>query len=343
MSSQTDAVRSFDEQALDQYIRDALPTVGALRSVKKLSGGQSNPTFLVDTETRQLVLRRKPPGILLKSAHAVDREYRAMKALQGTDVPVPQMHAYCDDETILGSEFFLMDFISGRTQFNNGMESLDDTAIDETYDDMNRVLAALHTLDVDALGLGDFGPREHYFDRQVKRWTAQYEASATGPLPSMDRLMDWINNNIPAEDSTISLIHGDYRLDNMILHADRNEIVAVVDWELSTLGNPLADLAYLCALWRLPPGPMTPGRLQDKRGNYRNPQEDVFLEKYWARRGIAPSDDWTFALAFSLFRLAAILQGVKKRSIEGNASSRKADAVVALIEPSINLALDLIA
>ena len=336
------SAHTLDEPALRSYLGDHLPSTGQLLSVTKLGGGQSNPTFMLTTETGLLILRRKPPGQLLESAHAIEREYRVMQALADTEVPVPEMHLLCEDESILGSAFFIMEYIPGHTLIAGDMKKLSSESAANVYTDMIRVLAAMHSLDVDQLGLADYGPRTNYFARQVARWASQYEKSRTEDVRQIDELIAWLEVNIPPDDGQFALVHGDYRLDNLIFHPAQDRLAAVIDWELSTLGHPLADLAFQCALWRLPPSSLAPGRLVLRAGEPQPIDEAEYVARYWAYRGQEPSPHWTFALAFCLFRLAAILQGVKKRAIEGNASGQRARAYAALIVPIANVAIEII-
>lgn len=320
-------------------------------SVAQFKGGQSNPTYWVGvrhtptatspTGETQLVLRKKPPGKLLPSAHAVEREFRVMRALQHTDVPVPQAVLLCEDERIVGTPFFLMRWEPGTIHWDPTLPEVDATtraAIYRTYVD---ALARLHRVDFDAVGLGDFGKVGHYIQRQVERWSTQYEASRTSHVAPMERLMEWLRANVPADDRT-SLIHGDYRLDNMIFDAERPaELRAIVDWELSTLGHPLTDLAYACMSYHV----TIPGRGGlagvDVQG-LGIPREDELVDRYCASTGQSAIADWPYFMAFGMFRLAAIAQGVYKRGLVGNASSDDAtgfgSAVQALAELACGVA-----
>lgn len=327
---------------LGDYLTAEICGFGKIESIRKFPGGQSNPTFVVDTNTGPFVLRRKPSGELLESAHAVDREFRVMKALAHSDVPVPRMYHLCEDDSVVGSSFFVMEYIAGRHWWDQQLPRETNQLRSAVFDEQNRVLAALHTIDVDVAGLGDYGPGSGYFARQVKRWTGQYRASATGYIDDIEQLIAWLGNNIPDDDGKLVLVHGDYRLDNMIFHPDRVEIIALLDWELSTLGHPLADLAYQCMQWRLPPGRLSRGLAGVDRASIGIPSEEEYVERYWARRGISAVEGWTFALAFSFFRLAVIVQGVKKRAAIGNASSRQATELAKMVEPLVRMAVNLI-
>ncbi len=310
---------------------------------EKFPGGQSNPTYRLDAESGSYVLRRKPPGKLLKSAHAVDREYRVISALMDTDVPVADPLALCEDDDVIGSMFYVMAYRKGRVFWD---PSLPDFSCEErgaVYDEMNRVLAALHSVDVEAVGLSDFGRPGNYFARQVSRWSRQYRDSETGALPDMDELMSWVEANVPEDDGQVSLVHGDYRIDNLIFAPDTPRVIAVVDWELATLGHPHSDLAYQCMQWRLPHAGGLRGLAGLDRKALGIPDEAAYVARYCERRGISGIDHWPFCLAFSFFRIAAILQGVKKRALDGNGSNPEQGLEMGKLIPIIaGTALDLI-
>jgi aminoglycoside phosphotransferase (APT) family kinase protein len=268
-----------------------------------------------------LVLRRKPPGQLLKSAHAVDREYRVQKALAGTDVPVAPMVLLCEDERVIGSMFYIMAYQPGRHFMVPTLPELSADERGAVFEEMNRVLAALHSVDYQSVGLGDFGRPGSYFARQLGRWTQQYRASETETLPDMDALIAWLEKNQPEDDGRVSLVHGDYRIDNMIFEAYRPRIAAVLDWELSTLGHPFSDLAYQCMQWRMPVGEEGRGLEGVDRKAQGIPTEAEYVEAYCRRIGLPGIPIFDFCLAFSFFRMAAIVQGVKKRGLDGNASN----------------------
>lgn len=330
-------VHAFDEGRLGSYLqRHVRGFRGPLRA-EKFAGGQSNPTFHLKAASGDYVLRRKPPGLLLKSAHAVDREYRVMRALRDSDVPVPRMFHLCEDDGVIGSAFFLMDFVPGRVFWDPALPELAPALRRACYDDMNRVLAAIHSVDVSAVGLDDFGKAGNYYQRQLGRWTQQYQASKTEDIEAMEALMDWLANHVPEDDGRVSLIHGDYRLDNFIFHPEEPRIVAVVDWELSTLGHPLADLAYQCMQWRMPAEGPLPGLGDVDRASLGLPTEEDYVAAYCRRRGLGSIPDWNFYLAFGFFRFAAILQGVVKRSLDGTASSARALQMAALVRPLATL------
>lgn len=320
------ALDQLDLKSLGAYLADNLPAIGPLREVSKFAGGQSNPTYLLTTAGGQFVLRRKPPGKLLKSAHAVDREYRVQTALLSTAVPVARTWHLCEDDDVIGSMFYIMDHKPGRIFWNPLLPDLDPGQRSAIYDEMNRVLAALHDLNVEALGLADYGYPGNYFERQIGRWTKQYRASETEPLAAMDTLIDWLPANMPADDGSVSLIHGDYRLDNMIFAADEPRVVALLDWELSTLGHPYADLAYQLMQWHIPNDEALKGLAGADLAALGIPGEEQYVARYCERRNLGQIPNWNFYLVFSLFRLAAILQGVLKRAMDGNASSDRAFA-----------------
>ncbi|MEP3947777.1 phosphotransferase family protein [Ascidiaceihabitans sp.] len=313
--------QTLDLDAVGAYLKNHLDGFEGPIEAEKFAGGQSNPTFLLKTPARNYVLRRKPPGKLLKSAHAVDREFRVQKALWDTDVPVSKMHVLCEDDAVIGSSFYIMDQVVGRN-FNeptlNGRTVEERTAI---IGDMNRVLAALHDVDIEAVGLGDYGPPGNYFERQIGRWTKQYKASETGDVPAMDRLMDALADRMPTDDGQRTLVHGDYRIDNMIFEADGTNCVAVLDWELSTTGHPYADLASVIMQWQLPAGKEGRGLAGVDRAALGLPTDQEFIDQYCMRRGIDGIDNFGFYVGFCFFRMAAIIQGVLKRALDGNASN----------------------
>jgi aminoglycoside phosphotransferase (APT) family kinase protein len=301
--------------------------------VSQFAFGQSNPTFLLSCRNRQYVLRKKPPGKLLPSAHAVDREYRILKALEKTDVPVPKTYLLCQDESVIGTPFYIMENMTGRVfRTPTAPEASDAGERAALFDTMNATLAKIHLVDWEKLGLADFGKPGNYMARQVSRWSKQYEASQTEQIESMDNLMRWLKGNIPADDST-TIVHGDFRLENTMVHATEPRIIAVFDWELSTLGHPLADLAYNCMGYHLPD-------MGQKRMAYTSvdlekwgiPAESAYIEDYCRRTGRSQIPDWEFYMAFSIFRLAAIVQGVYKRGLDGIASSDTAKTYGAMVK-----------
>ena len=309
----------LDEVALARYLDDHLPGFRGPLEVRQFEGGQSNPTYHLHTPGRDYVLRKKPPGQLLPSAHQVDREYRVMTALRDSAVPVPATCLLCTDAQVIGTPFFVMACVEGRV-FRQphlpGVPAADRRAM---YDDMVAVLARLHQVDFAAAGLGDFGKPGNYYARQVARWGQQYLAARTDEIEAMDRLMAWLPEHIPPGDET-TIAHGDYRVENLIFHPTEPRVVAVVDWELSTLGHPLADLAYNCLTFHLPADAL--GRTDAVVADWTGiPTEAQYIEAYCRRTGLSGIPDWNFYLAFSMFRLASILQGVYARGLQGNAAS----------------------
>ena len=311
---------------------------GAL-SAEKFAGGQSNPTFKLSAGDRKFVLRRKPPGQLLASAHAVDREFRVIAALQDTDVPVPGAVALCKEDEIIGSMFYLMEYLEGRVFWDPVLPELTNDERSAVYDEMNRVLAAMHSINVADVGLGDYGRPGNYFERQVGRWTKQYRASETQTVPAMEELMAWLPENMPAEDDRVALVHGDYRLDNVMFHPTEPKIIAVLDWELSTLGNPIADLAYQVMAWQLPRDAGITGLAGIERKPLAIPEDNSYVTSYCERTGRDEIKHWNFYLAFCFFRLAAIVQGVKKRALDGTASSAEAESRGNLVQPLAELGM----
>ena len=332
----------LDLGTLGRYLRTHVQEIGNLKGAEKFSDGQSNPTYLLATESGQYVLRRQPPGELLKSAHAVDREFRVIKALQGSEVPVARAIHLCVDRGIIGSLFYVMSFEPGRIYWDPTLPELDTHQRGAIYSEMNRVLAALHDVDVTAVGLDDFGRPGSYFERQISRWSGQYRATEIDPIPAMDKLIEWLPQNMPVDDGKVSLIHGDYRIDNIIFETAGSRARALLDWELSTLGHPYADLAYQCMQWRMARDGVIPGLGEIDRESLGIPNEAQYVAHYCERRGLDGIPDWNFYLVFGFFRFAAILQGVLKRAVDGNASSRKAFEYGALAAPLANLAVALI-
>ena len=290
--------------------------------LQALSGGQSNPTYRLDSGPWRCVLRTKPPGPLQPSAHAIDREYRVMDALRGTDVPVPQMLAHCVDASVIGREFYLMDFVEGRVFVDQSLPGLAPAERGALYDEMNRVIAALHAVDYRAVGLDSFGKPGSYFTRQIGRWTRQCQASSLPLSSEMQALMDWLPQQIPADDET-TLVHGDFRLDNLVFHPVEPRVVAVLDWELSTLGHPMADFAYHCMAWRIPAALWRGVGGLDLR-SLGIPSEAEHLRAYVQRTGRDAGAQWEFYMAYNLFRMAAILHGIGERAAQGNAAAADA-------------------
>ncbi len=309
----------FDIDALRRWIdREVGPTRAQL-TVRQFRGGQSNPTFWVSDTEREWVLRKKPPGKLLPSAHQVEREHRVLAALQHTDVPVARVDALCEDASVIGTAFYLMEHVKGRIFWNVQLPELAPDERAAIYEELGRVLAAIHSVDLEAVGLTDYGKHGGYVERQIRRWSEQYRKSETSTVKAMNALLEYLPAHVPAGDET-TLVHGDYRLDNIIFHPEEPRALAVIDWELSTLGHPLADLAYTCMLYDVAM-PKIGGLLGVDFETSGIPSETRFVERYCERVGREGASDFAYYKAFSLFRLAAIAQGVYKRSLQGNASS----------------------
>jgi aminoglycoside phosphotransferase (APT) family kinase protein len=328
------ASHAFDAGALEAYLRQHLPGFAGPLTVEQFKGGQSNPTYKLVTPGCTYAMRSKPGPVakLLPSAHAIEREYRVMKALADTPVPVPRMHLLCDDESVIGRAFFVMQFVDGRVLWNQSLPECNATERGAIYDEMNRVIAALHSVDVAAVGLADYGKPGSYFERQIGRWSKQYLASETQAIPEMNRLIEWLPAHLPAsarDGSRVAIVHGDFRLDNLVFHSNEPRVAAVLDWELSTLGHPLADFSYHCMSWHIPPGTFRGIGGLDLAA-LGIPGERDYVRRYCERTGRGDPDavmaDWNFYLAYNLFRLAAITQGIAKRVVDGIASSAQARA-----------------
>ncbi|ADP72107.1 aminoglycoside phosphotransferase [Rhodomicrobium vannielii ATCC 17100] len=314
----------FDEAKLRHYLKRHLPDFVGDPSIQQFQGGQSNPTFLITTASRKYVLRKQPPGKLLPSAHAIDREYRVQMALKDTPVPVVSMQLFCEDPSVIGTPFYVMDHYPGRIFADNKLPELNQNQRRAVYIAFAETLAAIHEVDFRALGLADFGRTDGYAARQLKRWTEQYAASKTGPNEAMDNLIAWLNANLPAEDEP-ALTHGDYRLDNVMFELDAPHVIAVLDWELSTLGNPLADLGYVCMAYRTPKDlPILKGLKGVDLNALGIPSEEEIVAAYCRRAGRDSVPDLTFFIALSFFRFAAIAQGVYARFLQGNAADKRA-------------------
>lgn len=337
---------TFDTAALSRWLQLHLPGFEGPLSVEMFKGGQSNPTYKLITPTRAYVMRAKPGPVakLLPSAHAIEREFRVMSALRGTGVPVAQMHVLCEDESVIGRAFYVMECVNGRVLWDQSLPDMDRSGRAALYDEMNRVLAALHSVRPSEVGLDGYGKPGNYFERQIGRWSKQYVASITQPIPEMDRLMEWLPQNIPAmarDESLVSVVHGDYRLDNLMFHPTEPHVLAVLDWELSTLGHPLADFSYHCMSWHIPPG-LFRGIGGLDLASLGIPSEAEYIESYCERTGFATPQqlqaDWNFYLAYNMFRLAAILQGIGKRVEAGTASSEQAVRSAAGARPMAEMA-----
>lgn len=314
-------IEPFDLEALADELHAIVPGFSGLHAVEKFSTGQSNPTYRVRADSGTYVLRTKPPGVLLKSAHQIDREYRVMKALGAAGVPVPKMLAITGEDSAIGRMYFVMELVAGRIFWDPALHEVHAPAErGAIYDSMNETLARLHTVDPAAVGLADYGRPGNYFSRQIGRWSEQYVASKTDEIPAMDALMAWLKAHVLDDDGRVSVVHGDFRLDNMIFDPHAPKVAALIDWELSTLGHPLADLAYQCMQLRLPHQSGFRGLGGLDHAALGIPSEADYVAAYERRTGIAV-ENWSFCLAFSFFRLAAILQGVYRRALDGNASN----------------------
>lgn len=323
---------AFDVAALEAYLAPRLAGFRGPLTVEQFKGGQSNPTYKLIADERTWVMRSKPgpAARLLASAHAIDREFTVMGALHRTDVPVPEMHLLCEDEDVIGRAFYVMQYLPGRVFWDQSLPDIPRERRAAYYDEMNRVIAALHSVDLEAVGLAGFGKPGNYFERQIGRWTKQYQASITEPIAAMDALIAWLPAHIPAsarDASQVAVVHGDFRLDNLMFDAEAPHAIAVLDWELSTIGHPLADLSYHCMSWHIPPG-----RFRGIGGldlaSLGIPDEATYVRRYCERTGRADPQavmaDWNFYLAYNMFRLAGILQGIAKRVEIGTASSDQA-------------------
>ena len=344
----TTAGHGLDLPALQAHLSRHLPGFAGPLSIEKFKGGQSNPTYRLDTPGASYVMRTKPGPVakLLPSAHAIEREFRVMRALHGTEVPVPRMLLLCEDESVIGRAFYVMEHVQGRVLWEQSLPGMSPTERGDIYDEMNRVLAALHRLDPTTLGLSDYGKPGNYFERQIGRWSKQYQASITQPIEAMDRLIEWLPAHLPEgarDPSQVSIVHGDYRLDNLMFHPTEPRVLAVLDWELSTLGHPLADFSYHCMSWHIAPGAFR-GIGGLNLAELGIPSEAEYIRRYAERTGRASaaelealSRDWTFYLAYNLFRMAAILQGIAKRVEDGTASSDQARQAAAGARPLAEL------
>lgn len=338
--TQAQSAFDFDTAALAAYLEQHVEGFQGPLTAEKFAGGQSNPTFLLTSPSGKYVLRRKPSGELLKSAHAVDREFRIMSALAGTDVPVAKAYVLCEDDSVIGSMFYVMEYLDGRVLWDPALPESTPAQRRDIYTEMNRVLAALHSVDIEAANLSDYGKPGNYFERQVSRWITQYRATELEPFADMETLIDWLQANMPADDGKVSIAHGDFRLDNMMFHKTESRVIALLDWELSTLGHPYADLSYQCMQLHMPHDSVMAGLGGLDREALGIPSEAEYVAMYCARMGLDSIPNWTFYMAFSAFRIAAILQGVKKRAVSGNASSEKAMAMGNLVPGIARMAVE---
>ncbi len=337
---------AFDTAALTLWLEAHLSDFEGPLSVEMFKGGQSNPTYKLITPSKNYVMRAKPGPVakLLPSAHAIEREFAVMHGLYGTDVPVAQMHCLCEDESIIGRAFYIMEFVQGRVLWDQALPGMSPAQRSAIYNEMNRVQAALHSVNFTQCGLANYGKPGNYFERQISRWSKQYQASVTQPIEAMDQLTAWLPAHIPAsarDESQVSIVHGDYRLDNMIFHPTEPRVLAVLDWELSTLGHPLADFSYHCMAWHIPPGAFRGiGGLDHAALGI--PSEADYIRMYCERTGNhtpqALAADWNFYMAYNLFRIAAILQGIAKRVEAGTAASAQAVSSAAGARPLAQMA-----
>lgn len=334
------AAHRFDERRLEAYLTSHLAGFRAPLTVRQFKGGQSNPTYRLEAESGQYVLRRKPPGKLLKSAHAVDREFRILSALYAAGFPVPRPYLLCEDDEVIGTTFFVMEFVAGRIFWELDLPGLDASERTAIYESVNDTIAALHNFDYAAIGLQDYGKPGNYFSRQISRWTSQYRASETRVVEAMDALIRWLPGNIPDDDSD-TIVHGDYRLDNIILHPIEPRVLAVLDWELSTIGHPLADFTYHLMSWQMPEvGIGSKGLLGRPLAELGIPDETATIERYCQQTGRANGiPDRNFYSAFNFFRLAAILQGIAGRVRDGTAASAHAELAVESVRPLAEIGL----
>ncbi|MCS6764914.1 MAG: phosphotransferase [Candidatus Protistobacter heckmanni] len=323
--------QKFDVEALAAWMAQHVEGFAGPLTVEQFKGGQSNPTFKLITPGQTYVMRAKPgpKAKLLPSAHAIEREFRVQKTLGGTGVPVAKMYALCEDESVIGRAFYIMECVQGRVLWEQSLPGMDNAERAAIYDEMNRVIAALHKVDVNAIGLADYGKPGNYFARQIERWSKQYKLSETESIPAMDNLIEWLPAHMPAElnegeqAAMSSIVHGDYRLDNLILHPTEPKVLAILDWELSTLGHPLADFSYHCMSWHIAPGEFRGIAGVDFVG-LGIPLEEDYIARYLSRTGYRIAGDWNFYLAYNMFRIAGILQGIMKRVVDGTASSAQA-------------------
>ena len=317
---------AFDEAALARWMQGRVEGFDGSLKVEQFKGGQSNPTYLLVSGKRRYVLRRKPAGQLLPSAHAVDREFRVIRALHGTEVPVAKAHALCEDRSVIGSMFYVMDCVDGRVIWDPRLPGMTPDERRAHYGELGRVMAALHRVDPAAVGLGDYGKPGHYIARQVARWTQQYKAAETERIEAVEQLIAWLPANMPQGDET-AIVHGDYRFDNVIFHPTEPRILAVLDWELSTLGHPLVDFAYHCMTWHMAAGEGSRGLAGIDLAALGIPTEAEYLQTYLQRTGrnieVDPAH-WRYFLVFNMFRLVGILQGITARALQGNASNAQA-------------------
>lgn len=329
----------FDTAQLGEYLKQHIDDFAGPLNAEKFSGGQSNPTFLLSTAKQKYVLRRKPPGKLLAGAHAVDREFKVLSALSNTDVPVARALHLCKDDEIIGSMFYVMEYVDGRVLWDPSLPDMTNEQRSAIYQEMNDTLARLHKVNVDQVGLADYGKKESYFERQIHTWSKQYRAAETTHNSAMEHLLKWLPANIPAHEQRYGIAHGDYRLDNLMFAHDEARVIAILDWELSTVGHPYADLAYQCMQYYMPRDTGLPGLGGVELAASGIPTQQQYIDSYCQNMNIDGIEDWNFYIAFSLFRLASICQGIEKRRLDGTASSDQARAYAALVEPLAAIAV----
>jgi aminoglycoside phosphotransferase (APT) family kinase protein len=330
MSEQFTGVKPVEERhridagRLEDFLKKRLEGFRGPLQIEQFKGGQSNPTYRITAGGKRYALRRKPPGKLLPSAHAVDREFKVIQALHSVGFPVARPYVLCEDDAVIGTAFYLMDCVDGRILWDQSLPGMSRAERRAIWEELNRVIALLHSIDYKAVGLADFGKAGSYIERQVGRWSKQYVASETEKIEAMDNLIAWLPKNVPATDET-TIVHGDYRLDNTVFHPSESKMLAVLDWELSTLGDPLADLSDHCMSWHIPPGKFR-GIQGLPLAELGIPTEREYVEMYFRRTGRKPVDPsvWDYYMAYNLFRIAAILQGIAKRVLEGTAASEHA-------------------
>jgi len=323
---------AFDVARVERFLSDRVPGFQGPLAVAQFKGGQSNPTFLLSTPGGKYVLRRKPPGATLRTAHAVDREYRVISALHGQGIPVARALAFCDDAAVMESPFYVMEYVDGRVLWDPTLPGMTPHERRAVYDALCDTLVALHRVNFDDAGLTDFGKGGDYFQRQIARWSGQYRQSRTRDLPEMDHLMEWLQRYPPRASGREAVIHGDFRLDNVIFHAREPRVLAIIDWELSTIGDPLADLSYQCSQWRLPHAVMG-GLAGVNRAALGIPSDAEYIGRYAAAMGFGAIDRWDAYVVYNMFRFAAILEGVARRALQGNASNARAMEMAAMVEP----------
>ncbi len=331
----------FDEAALADYMAANVAGFKGPLTVRKFKGGQSNPTYLLETPKKKYVLRRKPPGKLLPSAHAVDREYRVMTALGRQKFPAPKTYALCEDESVIGTAFFIMDFLDGRIFWNASLPEVESTARRAYFLELVDVMAQLHSIDIEKAGLSEYGKHGNYFERQIDRWSKQYKSAQTKEIGAMDRLIEWLPTAMPSDDA-VSIVHGDFRFDNVVFDKKKPKVIGVLDWELSTLGHPLADFTYFLMVWHFPPT-IRGGLLGLDLASLGIPTLDEAAARYCAKTGQESLADLDYCIAYNMFRLASIAQGVYARALQGNASSpegvKLGDSVAPLAEMAWSYAL----